>query len=65
MHETLVMTWTNKHSRACSPCYYVMMVCGHDNSFDDGVLHYTTEIKSESEMNNMMNTEQQFVSSIK
>jgi len=65
MHETPVMTWTYKYSRACIPCYYDMMVCGHDNRPDDGVLHYTTEIKSESEMNNMMNTEQQFVSSIK
>jgi len=42
-----------------------MVVCGHDNSLDEGVLHYTTEIKYETEMNNVMNTEQQFVSSIK
>jgi len=42
-----------------------MMVCGHDDSLYEGVLHYPTEIKYESEMNNMMNTEQQFVSSIK
>lgn len=41
-----------------------MMVCGHENRLIEGVLYYTTKMKSESEINNM-NIKQQFESNIK